>query len=301
MSWYHFNSPDDPEFDKLAERFHLHSLHVEDARSPGERVKVESSQHYTFALLKTLTIRTTDDEPELDIISIFAGHTHKPASQSIDDTECFCIVIADTKKLHVAQVLRRGEQEQDKATPQRLLYLIFDAVVDSYFPAVDAMDDRIDLLEDRVLNPTPELLNSIFDTKRQVVDMRRLLVSTRDASMHLQREPGVQVDSEQQLFLRDLYDHTSRLLDSIETQRDLLNNALDIYLTSTANRTNEVVKVLTVLSTVALPALIITGVYGMNVKGLPFADSPHGAEDVAACTVLLTGALLLFMRIWRSI
>src|SRR6185437_10691693 len=122
------------------------------------------------------------------------------------------------------------------------------------------------------------------------------LVNTRDASLHLQRDPGSIIDAEHQPYVRDIYDHVARLLDSVETQRDLLNNTLDIYLSSVANRTNEVVKILTILGTIALPVLAISGIYGMNLKGLPFENSPNGSLYVGGITVLSTAVLLIVLR-----
>lgn len=129
-----------------------------------------------------------------------------------------------------------------------------------------------------------------------MIELRRVIVGTRDATLHLQRDPNSIIDAEHQPFIRDIYDHAIRLLDSIETQRDLVNNALDIYLSSVANRTNEVMKVLTVLGTIVLPAIAISGIYGMNLKGLPFEESPHGALYVAALTILATAFLLYVLR-----
>jgi magnesium transporter len=296
VEWFHLQHADDGRLDELARRFQLHPLHIEDVRSAGERVKVEVAPHYSFALLKTLWLAEGIDEPVLAKICIFAGHAVGSGA-----AEPFFLVIADTARTEVASALRRAEDDRATASPGRLLYLTFDSIVDSYFPAVDSLDDEIDALEDRVVTPRRDLLSDIFAVKRQLVDIRRLLVSTRDAAMHLQRAPAPvgdtrAADAEQQLYLRDLYDHITRLLDMVETQRDLLNNALDIYLSSIANRTNEVMKVLTILSTVALPALVMTGIYGMNIKGLPLEDSPHAVWAVAGLTVLLTGGLLALLR-----
>ncbi len=280
MAWYQLDDPHSPELDQLATQFQLHALHVEDCRTEGERVKTDAGANYTFTLLRTYSVSAAG-APEQHAICIFAGHD-------------FCITVADRSQPDVCAALARAAHQGPDTAPGRLLYLIFDSVVDAYFPSLDPIDQRIDELEDRVLSPTPELLEEIFRVKRLLVELRRLLVSTRDASMHLQRDPGSIIDAEHQLYLRDLYDHIARLLDSVESERDLLNNALDIYLSSVANRTNEVMKVLTVASTIALPALVMTGVYGMNIKGLPFADNPNGGLIVGAMTggftVLLLGA-----------
>ncbi len=295
MQWHQFLQPNDPELDRLAQQYNLHPLHMEDVRSVGERTKVEDAPHYTFALLKTILIPADGAEPVIEKICIFASRAPN------EDPDSFFLVVADTGKHEAACALRRAESERDTASPSRLLYVTFDSLVDSYFPVVDSLDDEIDALEARVVSAESDLLNDIFAIKRQLMDIRRVLVNTRDASMHLQRDPTLPATSENALYLRDLYDHISRLLDMVETQRDLLNNALDIYLSSIANRTNEVMKVLTILSTIALPALVVTGVYGMNIKDLPMENSPHGLYFVATVTILLTSVLLWLLRRLRWI
>ena len=290
MPWYELSSPNDPKLQELADRFHLHPLHLEDARSDDERIKVEQTPHYTFAVLKPVRLKKSAEEVEVmfSTIDIFAGRA---------DGEMFFITISDPDCPTSQEALARARREGADDKPARLLYLILDTIVDLYFPAIDTFDDQIDVLEDRVISqPDPDVLQSVFAIKRQLVELRRVLVGTRDATLHLQRDPDSIIDAEHQPFVRDIYDHLVRLLDSVETQRDLVNNSLDIYLSSVANRTNEVMKVLTVLGTIVLPVLAISSVYGMNLKGLPFEDSPHGALYVALMAVVGTAALLVFLR-----
>ncbi len=292
MPWYELNSADDPKLDELAARYHLHPLHIEDSRSPDERIKVDQTATYTFAVLKPIRLDKAgpDGEPNVSFstIDIFAGN---------HEGEPFFITIAEPNCPSTEEALARARREGQDDKPARLLYLILDTIVDLYFPAIDEYDERIDELEDRVIsNPFPDTLQRVFALKRQLTDLRRALVATRDAALHLQRDPDSIIDAEQQPFVRDIYDHIVRLLDSVETQRDLVNNSLDIYLSSVANRTNEVMKVLTVLGTIVLPAIAISGIYGMNLKGLPFEDSPHGAAYVAGMTVICTVALLAWLR-----
>jgi magnesium transporter len=123
-----------------------------------------------------------------------------------------------------------------------------------------------------------------------------VLVNTRDAVNSMLRDPTDLIPDDLYPFFRDVYDHVLRLLDSVETLRDLLNNTLDVYLSSVANRTNQVMKVLTVLSTIALPGLVITSFYGMNVKGLPFIDAQYGAYYVIGAVVFWTAVMLFVMR-----
>ncbi len=292
MPWYELDSADDPKLDELAQQYHLHPLHLEDARATDERIKVDQTASYTFAVLKPvrLVVPENGDEPfvSFSTIDIFAG-SH--------DGEPFFITITDPTCPTTAEALSRARRDGSDEKPARLLYLIVDTVVDLYFPAIDHYDDRIDELEGRVIaQPEPNTLQQVFSLKRQLIDLRRVLVGTRDATLHLQRDPQSIIDAEQQPFVRDVYDHVIRLLDSVETQRDLVNNALDIYLSSVANRTNEVMKVLTVLGTIALPAIAISGIYGMNLQGLPFEGSSHGARYVAVLTIASTVALLALLK-----
>ena len=289
MPWYQLDDANDPKLDELAKQYNLHPLHIEDVRTQDEGVKVDTAPHYTFAVFKPVHLVADPDNPGEQMlafspIDVFASND-------------FLITISDPACPSTQQALDRARRDGDDDHPGKLLYLILDTIVDLYFSAIDHFDDRIDDLEDQVFdNPSPEILQSIFSIKRELIDLRRVFVNTRDASLHLQRDPGTIIDADHQPFVRDTYDHIVRLLDSVETQRDLLNNTLDIYLSSVANRTNEVMKVLTVLGTIALPALAISGIYGMNLKGLPFEDSPHGAEWVALITIIATAVLLYILR-----
>ena len=289
MSWYELADAHDPKLDELAKQYNLHPLHIEDARSEDEAVKVDTAPAYTFAVFKPVRLTPDPDNPAEQItvftpIDIFAGKD-------------FLITIADPTCPSTQQALERARRDGDDQHPAKLVSLILDTIVDLYFPAIDHFDDRIDELEDKVFDdPSPAILQSVFAIKRELIDLRRVLVNTRDAALHLQRDPDTIIDAKRQPYIRDTYDHVARLLDSVETQRDLLNNTLDIYLSSVANRTNEVMKVLTVLGTIAIPVLAISGIYGMNLKGLPFEDSPHGAEWVGGITLIATAILLYVLR-----
>jgi magnesium transporter len=282
VSWYALDDPNDPKLDELAEQFQLHPLHIEDCRSNNERLKAEGTENYLFLILKY--IQTVEDgDISFGSINLFVG---RDFLISVRNPSCVGLEVLD-------RAIKAGPEEK----PSKLLYLITDSIVDSYFVSIDHSDDRIDELQDRVLdNPSPEILEDLFDQKRKLIELRRVLVNLRDACMSLQRESGSILQPELYPFFRDVYDHALRLLDSVETLRDLLNNTFDVYLSSVANRTNQVMKVLTVLSTVALPALVISGVYGMNLRGLPFLESDHGTEIVVGMMVASTGLVLWMLK-----
>src|SRR5271156_4836858 len=282
MSWYALDDPNDPQLDELARQFQLHPLHIEDYRSNNERLKAEASDNYLFLILKFIQ-SVQDGDIGFASIYLFVG---RDFLVSVRDPSC----VSD-------EILQRAQKAGPDEIPSKLLYLIMDSIVDSYFVSIDHSDDRIDDLQDSVLdNPSPQILENLFDQKRKLIELRRVLVNLRDACMSLQRESGSVLQPELYPFFRDVYDHALRLLDSVETLRDLLNNTFDVYLSSVANRTNQVMKVLTVLSTIALPALVLSGIYGMNLKGLPFLESDHGTEIVVGMMVVSTGIVLWMLK-----
>jgi magnesium transporter len=282
VSWYALDDPNDPQLDELASRFQLHPLHIEDCRSNNERLKAEGTDHYLFLILKYIQ-SVHDGDIGFENVCLFVG---RDFLVSVREPTCIG-----------NEVLQRALKAGPEEKPSRLLYLIIDSIVDSYFVSIDHSDDRIDDLQDSVLdNPSPEILENLFDQKRKLIELRRVLVNLRDACMSLQRESGSILSPELYPFFRDVYDHSLRLLDMVETLRDLLNNTFDVYLSSVANRTNQVMKVLTVLSTIALPALVISGIYGMNLKGLPFLESDHGAEIVMGTMAGSTGVVLWMLK-----
>ncbi len=283
MIWHEIRDPADAELDRLAERYGLHPLHVEDCRHRNQSAKVEENKTYLFTVLKPV-IRDENGDIEAGDLDIFVGRD-------------FVITVEEQTGAMPRKGLEQIRATAGDARPDQLLYRIMDGVVDSYSPILDRFDDAIDTLEDQVLeDPRPEVLERIFSTKRGLIEMRRVLANTRDVAGHLQRITGEWVAADMWPFLRDVYDHLSRDLDMVEMQRDLLNGSLDIYLSSVANRTNRVMKVLTVLGTVALPALIVTSFYGMNIKGLPGIDSPHGLAAACGVMVLSTVVLLYVLK-----
>jgi magnesium transporter len=286
MDWHEIRDPQDPELDRLAERYRLHPLHIEDCRHRRQSAKIEESRGYIFTVLKIVTEQTDGALRESDL-DIFLGRD-------------FVITVEEKSCPPARQLLEKVRRAASGQRADQVFYHITDGVVDSYLPILDHFNEVIDELEDQVLDrPTPDTLARIFDTKRSLILLRRILVNTRDVAGHLQRSESDLIHREMWPFFRDIYDHVSRNLDLVETQRDLLTGTLDIYLSSVANRTNQVMKVLTVLGTIALPALVISGIYGMNLKGLPWVDSPHGAAIVSGVMAATTVVLLVILRLMR--
>jgi len=281
--WHDLQDPNDPELDVLAERFHLHPLHIEDCRHRGQRAKVEEAAGYIFVVLKPAHV-TKDGEVVITDLDLFLS---KDYLITVQEGEC-PTVRSDLDHLHATAVNVRSDQ---------LFYRVMDSVVDAYTPALDWFSDKIDTIEETVLEkPSPETLQSIFEARRGLIELRRVLSNMRDVASHLQRLETELIGRDLWPFLRDVYDHLARNLDRVEMQRDLLAGAMDVYLSSVANRTNQVMKVLTVLGTIALPSIVISGIYGMNTKGLPWLESRYGSEMALGLIVVVTLGLLFMLK-----
>jgi len=283
MIWHDLRDPTDPELDALAERNHLHPLHIEDCRHRDQRAKVEEGDGYIFVVTKPIHV-TREGELDITDLDIFLGPDYVI---TVHEGEC--------PSLRASLDQLRGTADRFRA--DQLFYRILDATVDAYAPVLDWFNDAIDEIEDVVLEkPAPTTVQRIFGLKRGLIELRRVLTNMRDVAGHLQRLETDLIQHDLWPFLRDVYDHLTRGVEMVEMHRDLLAGAMDIYLSSVANRTNQVMKVLTVLGTIALPAIVISGFYGMNVKDLPWAESSHGMEIAAGMMLFTTVGLLLLLK-----
>jgi magnesium transporter len=283
LIWHDLRDANDRELDVLAERYHLHPLHIEDCRHGHQRAKVEEGADYIFAVLKPVHV-TAAGEVQVSELNLFLGSDYLITVE--ENGEC------PTLRTYMDQFRSREQSRADF-----LFYKILDATADAYEPALDWFHEAIDDIEDNVIEkPTPEMLQRIFVTKRGLIEFRRAVSNMRDVAGHLERLETTLIQRDLAPFLRDVYDHLVRDMDMVEMQRDLLTGAMDIYLSSVANRTNQVMKVLTVLGTIALPSLVISGFFGMNLKGLPWFESPYGTWIAAGLMVASTVALLALLK-----
>ena len=282
LAWYDVADPASPQLDGLAARFGLHPLQVEDCRHRPQRPKTEEHDRYIFTVLKHIH---NNQDLEFDDVDVFFGGD-------------FLITVRHGDAAWFDGVRARAQQEGVDRL-DRLFYLIVDQIVDGYQPVLDKFADDSADIEDAVLDhPEPEMLARIFALKRKLVEFRRIGAGMREVVNDLiRREKGLLGD-DLDVYFRDIYDHIIRTVDLIETYRDLLSGALDIYLSAVANRTNEVMKILTIWGTVALPLVIITGFFGMNLK-LPWEGSYWGTAFVLALMAISTIAVLVYFKIKR--
>jgi magnesium transporter len=279
LRWYDIADPASPELDQLAKQFDLHELDIEDCRHAPQRAKEEEHEGYVFCIVKRIHVKT---DIHFRDVGIFLGRD-------------FLITVHSGEGDLIAHVAKKAADEK-AARLDRVFYNVVDAIVDEYLPILDSTSEKIGTLESGVIErPEPELLRQIFHLKRKLIIFRRVVSEMRElVNAVLRREKGI-VGDDLDHYFRDVYDHLVRTLDLIETNRDLLTGSLDIYLSAVANRTNEVMKVLTVWGTVALPMVIITGFFGMNLH-LPWTQDPHGAWYATALMIVSTVVILIYFR-----
>ena len=279
--WVNITKPDSPALDELAAREGFHPLDIEDCRHRNQIAKVMEHEAYTFIVIKTIRFDRTSMDIAFDDFDLFVSRT---GVVTVEEEDCSTLIERASQRLERSQAQK----------PWRIVHALLDVAVDDYLPALDAIGEIIDELETSVLQePTPNTLHRALDLKRTLIEFRRNATAMREVVNHLLRI----APTDRFVYLRDVYDHLVRIIDFIETYRDLVSGSLDIYLSSVANRTNEIVKVLTIYGTVALPLIVITGFYGMNLD-LPLQKSIHGLVIVIAMMVAST--VSIFYYFWRK-
>ena len=292
LLWVDFASePPDVCEPILHETFGFHPLAIEDALEEAHVPKVDDWGQYIYLVLHAVVLDTQDDGQvstlELDVFlgkNYLVTHQTRPIA-AIDRTWTAC---------------QRDERHLQKGAGH-LLYKLSDELVADYMPVVEGIDEAIDQIEDQVFdNPTPSILEQIFTLKRGLLRLRRIIAPQREVLNKLARGDYAVIDAEERVFFRDVYDHLVRLYDITESLRDLVGGALDTYLSVVNNRMNEVMKTLTVITTLFMPLSFVVGFFGMNFFQ-PVAPMDAWTDRLAFILtvvgiVLTPAAMYLWMR-----
>jgi len=261
LRWVDLRSQDEAQLELLRERFGLHPLAIEDCAHEDQRPKLEEYKDHLFLVTQGFAAKGDPlEELELHELHSFLG------KDTLITVHLGTIAALDKAWSRLAGDPRALERGVDFA-----YYLIADGIVDDNFPIIDQIADELEELEDAVLSsPKHSDLQRIFALKHHLVHMRKVLSPQRDVVGLLAKRGDSRVSERTSLYLRDVYDHLVRINESIETNRDLLGNALDAYLSAVGQRTNEIMKYLTIMSAVFLPLAFVVGFFGQNFDNLPF-------------------------------
>ncbi|MBN2455346.1 MAG: magnesium/cobalt transporter CorA [Sedimentisphaerales bacterium] len=246
--------------EEIGERFGLHSLVLEDILNTAQRPKLEDFDDHIFIVLKMLTYDEENTTTQAEQVSLVLGRNFVISFQERP---------GDVFE-QIRERIRNAKGRIRKMSSDYLAYSLIDAIVDNYYLILEKCADRIETLEEQlVTEPDEKTLHQIHKLKREFIYLRKSVWPLREVINLLQRSESGLINKSTGIYLRDVYDHTIQIIDTVETLRDMVSGMLDIYLSSISNRMNSVMKVLTIIATIFIPLSFLTGVYGMNFENMP--------------------------------
>jgi magnesium transporter len=246
--------------EKIGKHFNLHPLLLEDIMNSDQRPKMEDYDDYLFVVLKKIYFDEDDVAIHAEQISMVLG-------------PCFVITFHENNGSifdPVRLMLKNDKGRIRKLGADYLVYSLIDVVVDNYFAILETLGERMEDLEARIIaNPGAGTLKAMQALKRNMIFLRKAVWPLREVVSSMERDQSPLIHNDTHVYLRDVYDHSIHIMDTIETFRDTLAAMLDIYLSSISNRMNEIMKVLTIIATIFIPLTFIVGLYGMNFEYMP--------------------------------
>jgi magnesium transporter len=273
--------------EKIGVHFSINPLALEDIVNTKTRSKIDDFREYVFIVLKMLNYDREKRDMNMEQVSLIVGKNYVISFQQ-DPTDLFD---------GIRERLRDPDSRMRSFGTDYLAYCLMDRVVDEYFQIIEAMGDELAIMEDEVAaNPSRELLARLNDLKSDSIYLRKSVWPLREVISYLLRNEVHLIRDEVLPYYRDLYDHIIQVIDTTETYRDLFSDIMDVYLSNLSLKMNEVMKVLTVISTIFIPLTFIVGVYGMNFHYMPELDWRFGYFAVWGFMVLVAGGMILYFR-----
>lgn len=259
--------------------FNMHDLAVEDCLSEEEqRPKMEIYEEHYFIVVNS--IRFDDEEIFLRALNIFLGKHY--------------LITVTAQKINELRTIKPQLWEQEVDTPDRMLYILIDTVVDNYFSVADRIEAKIDNLEEVVLiNAKKSHLNEIISLRSEILWLKKGLVPQKEVIFVLYSKDLRLIDDDLQKYFRDIYENAVKVSETFETFRDLMANLRESYQSSIANRANEIMRVFTAVTTIFMPLTFITGFYGMNFDFIPFIHLKYGSLYIGLF-MLVVGITMFF-------
>ena len=270
--------------EKIGTNFGLHPLVLEDIVHTEQRPKMEDFGNYIFIITKMLSYDEEENRLEAEQFSLILSHNYILTFQER---------VGDVFE-PVRERLRTGKGRLRRSPPDYLAYALIDAVVDHYFLVLEKISEKVEALEEELISePAPETLQTIHHLKRELIFLRKSVWPLRELIGTLERGESGLIEQATTVFLRDVYDHTIQVIDTVETLRDMVSGMLDVYLSSVSNKMNEVMKVLTIIATIFIPITFIAGIYGMNFEFMPELKW-HWAYPLVWIVIIAVGVSMLF-------
>ncbi len=284
--WLDISDPQSKDFELAAKELNLHPLAVEDAQQRHERPKIDQYDDHYFIVFDALQETSPGVVREIEI-SIFMLQN--------------AIVTVHEGEFIARAAVEKRFREGKLHTTGLLLHALLDTIVDQYFPIIDSLGDRVELLETMVVGGETHdydtSIRELFELKRDLLRIRHLIAPERDVLAVLVRGDIRELrEIGRRVYFQDVYDHITRVIDEIDTFRELTSNVIDAHLASVSNRLNEVVKVLTSVATVLLVLTVVTGFFGQNWKFIPYDSEPLFVASLIFMVAVAAGTALYFRR-----
>jgi len=273
--------------EKLGNCYELHPLVLEDILNTDQRPKMEDYGEYIYIVLIMLNYSDTDKGIVTEQVSLILGPNFVFSFQE-KEGDVFN---------PVRERIRNSKGRIRRMGADYLAYALLDSIVDNYFIILEKFGEKIEFLEEELVSqPKPETLQTIHHLKKEMIFLRKAVWPLREVISGLERGESSLIKQGTGIYLRDVYDHTVQVIDTIETYRDMLSGMLDIYLSSVSNRLNAVMKVLTVIATIFMPLTFLAGIYGMNFKYMPELDWRWGYPVIWLIMIGIGVFMLVYFR-----
>ncbi|MFX1388832.1 MAG: magnesium/cobalt transporter CorA [Promethearchaeota archaeon] len=271
----------------IGKKFNLHHLVLEDILNPNQRPKLENYGNYLFIVLKSVHYNELIKKFETEQISLILGLKYVISVQE-QESDIFEPILDRIK--YSKGIIRNRDSDY-------LLYSMIDFVIDNYFIILEIITELIEDTEDKIIqNPAPETLKMIYSLKRIMIDIRNSIWPTRELVNKLQRDKSDLLSDDLEIYLRDVNDHVFIISDLLETQRDILFGMLDMYLSSVNNKMNDIMKILTIISTIFIPLSFLVSLYGMNFKYMPELSFPLAYPILIFIMIILVIIMIGFFK-----
>ena len=275
---------------QVGEIFNLHPLLLEDVVNVPQRPKLEDYNNQLLVISQMVRLKEDESGFDTEQVSFVLGKRYLLSFQEEELQDCFEIV---------RDRIRTSQGRVRKSGADYLTYLLLDTIIDGYFPVVEHYEDRIEALEDAIIShPDRDTMQEIYDVRRELLALRRLIWPMRNVLHLLMRDHHGIVSDEVQIYFRDSYDHVIQILEIIEAYRELAASLMDVYMSTMGNKLNEIMKFLTVISTIFIPLTFIVGVYGMNFENMPELKGEWSYFMVWLVMLAVAGGLIFYF--WRK-
>jgi magnesium transporter len=278
---------DEEVIEKIGEKYKIHPLVLEDILHTEQRPKIEFFDNYIFIVLKTMSHNKKENKINFEQLSILLGNH-------------FVITFQEKKSNIFDALKKRLNDEKSKLRQMNSDYLahgILDIVIDNYFLILEKFGNDIELFEDELMiEPLTKTLNEVYQLKRELLFLRKSVFPLKDVVTKLERSESKLIDDKTKFYLKDIYDHVVQVIETVDTQRDLVMGLLELYDSRVSQRMNEVIKVLTIISTIFIPLTFIAGIYGMNFKFMPELSWEWGYYFTLMLMIVAGIGMIIFFK-----